>query len=137
MIFKIGNRIIEKGNGIISLTSWPLIKKLLPKDFFHFTKEIKIDSTGNRIIRTGNGIIFSNSRPLIKIITLINVSYFHQGAQNWFKTVYGIIQPRNGINCQSFLDGLHNWKAFRYWKFLKLPHCVFIHVYQFIIFFVY
>ena len=37
------NRIIEVGNGIISLTSWPLIKKLLPKDFFHFTKEIKID----------------------------------------------------------------------------------------------
>ena len=43
LIFKTGNRTIKIGNGIISLTSWPLIKKLLPKDFFHFTKEIKID----------------------------------------------------------------------------------------------
>ena len=43
LIFKTGNKMIEIGNGIISLTSWPLIKKLLPKDFFHFTKEIKID----------------------------------------------------------------------------------------------
>ena len=43
LIFKTGNRIIEIGNGIISLTSWLLIKKLLTKDFFYFTKDTKID----------------------------------------------------------------------------------------------
>ena len=59
--FKTGNGIIQTGNGIISPTFGPLIKKVLLQDvfFFIFTKEIKI-------IRTGNVIIFPISRPLIK-----------------------------------------------------------------------
>ena len=40
LIFKTGNRIIQTGNGIISLTSWPLIKRLLPQDFFSFLPRI-------------------------------------------------------------------------------------------------
>ena len=44
MVFKIGNGTIETGNGIISPTSWPLIKKPSYYNIFSIsTKEFKID----------------------------------------------------------------------------------------------
>ena len=59
LIFETENRIIQiiqTGNGIISPTSWPLIKKLLYKLFPIYSQEL-IFETGNCIIKTGNGII--------------------------------------------------------------------------------
>ena len=41
MIFKTGNEIIQTGNGIISPTSGPLIKKLLLQHLLHITQEVR------------------------------------------------------------------------------------------------
>ena len=50
---------------------------------FHFTKEIKnVFQQEIDLFEQEMELFFRNSRPLIKIFILINVSYFHQGAQN-------------------------------------------------------
>ena len=85
LIFKTGNGIIQRGYGIISPTSRPLIKTSFPRCFSFDPRASKlVFEIVNRIIQTGNEIISPTSRPLIKKFLLQNVSHLIQGVLNQF-----------------------------------------------------
>ena len=72
-----GNRIVETGNGNISLTYRILIKKTHFTKYFPFNPKSPkpVIERGNRIIKTGNGINSPTYRHLIKKLLLQNI--FH------------------------------------------------------------
>ena len=98
LIFKTGNRIIQTGNGIISPTSRPLIKKLLLQKVFH-SLECKIDFRNrkwnypNRKWRYLSHFKASIQKaPFTKCI-----SFDPRGSKLIFETGNGIIQTGYGI----------------------------------------
>ena len=80
---KIGNGIIQTGNGIISI-SWPQIKKTLLQKFSNFYQWVQNWKMENGIIQRGNGINSPISWPPIKKLLLQNVSNIYQQVQNCF-----------------------------------------------------
>ena len=91
LILKTRIGLLQTGNGIASLTSRSLMKRLKIMSLI-LTKEFKIKKeieyfllnfkTGNGSLQTEKGIIFPTSRPLITTPLLQNVSHFYQGVQN-------------------------------------------------------
>ena len=74
LLFKIGNGMIQIGNGIISPSSAYDQKTSFAKGFSYGPRGSKISfKTGNEIIQTGNGIVSPTSRPLIKYLLLQNI----------------------------------------------------------------